>query len=304
MSRPVSPITEDITAYAWSVEQAYAYCEALTSRHYENFPVGSRLIPKTLRSHVHAIYAFARVADDYADEPQYPESTRMALLENWESQLLQCVWRKPLHPVFIALKETIERFDLPPDLLRDLLTAFKLDVVQKRYATFSDLLFYCRHSANPVGRLVLLLFGYRDPDLHALSDHICTALQLTNFWQDLLIDRAKGRIYIPQEDLGRFGYSEADLMGEVYNEAFRSLMRHQVERTRDLFRSGQPLCRKVGKDLRFELSLICQGGLSILKMIERNRFNMFAHRPVLDARAWAWLAAKTFFTSRVSLSGG
>ena len=300
MPQLIPPVTEDVTARPWSVEEAYAYCEAVATRHYENFPVGSRLIPKPLRPHVHAIYAFARVADDYADEPQYADSTRMALLENWESQLIQCSWRRPLHPVFIALKETIRRFDLPPDLLRDLLMAFKLDVVQKRHGSFSDLLGYCRYSANPIGRLVLLIFGYRNPDLYPLSDAVCTALQLTNFWQDLLIDLAKGRIYLPQEDLARFGYKESDLAAQIYNEAFRRLIQFEVERTRSLFSSGQPLCRKVGKDLRFELTLILQGGQHILRLIEEHHFNVFAHRPVLGARTWAWLAAKAYLMSRFS----
>jgi squalene synthase HpnC len=299
-ARPICGDAEDLTSRSWTVEQAFAFCDSLTAGHYENFPVGSLLVPRELRPHVHAIYAFARIADDYADEPQYHDSMRLALLENWESQLLQSLWRRPQHPVFIALKETIERFGLPPDLFRDLLTAFKLDVVKKRQPTFSDVLAYCRCSANPVGRLVLLLFQYRDPELHELSDAVCTALQLANFWQDIPIDLAKGRIYLPLEDLERFGYSEEDLNARVYNDAFIRLMRFQTERTRSLFSKGRPLARRVGKDLRFELSLVWEGGNHILRLLEKNRFDVFSRRPVVTKAGWVQLGARAFWASRFS----
>lgn len=265
----------------WSLDESFAYCDRLASAHYENFPVGSRLIPKRLRPYIHSIYAFARIADDYADEPECLDSLRMALLENWEAQLLQCMWRTPQHPVFIALKETMERFDLPVSLLQDLLMAFKMDVTTKRHDVFGDLQEYCRFSANPVGRLVLLVFGYRDPERHELSDSICTGLQLTNFWQDVAIDYQKDRIYLPLEDMTRFGYSEADLRDHRYNEAFRNLLRYEVERTRKLFHHGYPLCNRVGRDLRFELRLIWNGGMTILDHIESADYNVFAHRPKL-----------------------
>lgn len=300
MSETAPMIDNDLTSRDWSVEEAFAYCEELATRHYENFPVGSYLIPKELRPHVHNIYAFARVADDFADEPRYADSIRLAFLENWEAQLIQCFWRKPHHPVFIALKETIQRFDLPMNLFQDLLMAFKLDVVQKRHPAFSDVLYYCRHSANPIGRLVLLLFGYRQDALYSLSDSICTALQITNFWQDLLIDLDKGRIYIPQEDLLRFGYSEEELQAHVYNDAFKNLMRFEINRTRELFVQGQPLCHRVGRDLRFELHLICQGGQYILHLLETQDYNIFSHRPVLTPRSRVWLTVKAFIKSRFS----
>lgn len=266
---------------SWTLEEAFEYCDRLAATHYENFPVGSRFIPKKLRPYVHSIYAFARIADDFADDPGYIDALRFALLENWEGQLLQCIWRKPQHPVFIALKETIERFELPVALFQDLLAAFKTDVTTRRYDRFEDLLTYCRFSAHPVGRLVLLLFGYRAPELHALSDSVCAALQLANFWQDVPLDYQKGRIYLPLKDMEAFGYTDDDLKIQRCNEAFRHLMRHEVARTRELFHRGRPLCDRVGRELRFELHLVWNGGMTILDQIEKVNFDVFVHRPTL-----------------------
>jgi squalene synthase HpnC len=266
---------------SWTLDEAFEYCDRLAATHYENFPVGSCFIPKKLRPYVHSIYAFARIADDFADEPDTLDNLRMAFLENWEGQLLQCIWRTPQHPVFIALKETIQKFDLPVTLFQDLLMAFKMDVTTKRHGRFEDLLTYCRYSANPVGRLVLLLFGYRDPEFHTLSDSICTALQLANFWQDVAVDYQKDRIYLPQEDMSKFGCREEDLKDGRHNEAFRNLMRHEIARTRDLFHHGRPLCDQVGRELRFELHLIWNGGMTILDRIESVDYNVFIHRPTL-----------------------
>ena len=268
---------------SWTREEAFEYCDRLAATHYENFPVGSRFTPKKLRPYIHSIYAFARIADDFADEPDTLDSLRFALLENWEGQLLQCIWRTPQHPVFIALKETIHKFDLPVTLFQDLLTAFKMDVTTKRHDRFEDLLTYCRNSANPVGRLVLLLFGYRDPELHALSDSICSALQLTNFWQDVAIDQ-RDRIYLPCEDMAKFGYSEEDLKNHRYNDTFCRLMRHEIARTRELFHRGRPLCNRVGRDLRFELHLIWNGGMTLLDRIENVDYDVFVHRPTLGLK--------------------
>jgi len=279
-ARPLQEQSE-LEERSWTAEEAFDYCDRLAAAHYENFPVGSRLIPRKLRPHVHSIYAFARIADDFADEPRYLDKMRFALLENWEGQLLQSVWRKPQHPVFIALKETMERFDLPVTLFQDLLAAFKMDVTVKRYPRFDDLLAYCRYSANPVGRLVLLLFGYRDPDFHLLSDFVCTALQLTNFWQDVAVDYQKDRIYLPLDDMARFGYTEQDLKDHRHNEAFRNLMRHEVARTRELFERGRFVCDRVGRDLRFELHLVWNGGMAALNRIEKVDYNVFTHRSSL-----------------------
>jgi len=291
MKRSSPPIPSQLDERSWTLEEAFDYCERLASSHYENFPVGSRFIPKRLRPYVHSIYAFARIADDFADEPDYVDNLRLAFLENWENQLLQCVWRKPQHPVFVALKETIERFDLPVALFQDLLMAFKMDVTTKRRQRFEDLLTYCRYSANPVGRLVLLLFGYRDPELHALSDAICTALQLANFWQDVAIDE-KDRVYLPLDDMAKFGYSEEDLKAHRCNEAFRNLMRHEIARTRELFHQGHPLCDRVGRDLRFELHLIWNGGMTILDRIEGAGYDVFARRPTIGLKDKIAVVAK------------
>ena len=299
--RPLSP--EPLTERPWSLEEAFQYCERLASTHYENFPVGSRFIPRKLRPYVHSIYAFARIADDFADEPQYLDNLRLAFLENWEGQLLQCMWRKPQHPVFIALQETIRKFDLPVGLFQDLLTAFKMDVTTKRHDRFEDLLTYCRYSANPVGRLVLLLFGYRDSEYHAFSDSICTALQLTNFWQDVAVDDRKDRIYLPVEDMAKFGYTVADLKARRHNEAFRRLMRHEIHRTRELFQHGYPLCKKVGRDLRFELRLVWNGGMAVLDRIEAVDCNIFDERLKLTVKDRLILITKTAIKTVAARNG-
>lgn len=282
---------------AWTLEGAFSYCRDLAEGHYENFPVGSRFIPRRLRPFVHSIYAFARVADDFADEPEYPDNLRLAFLENWEAQLLQSIWRKPQHPIFIALKETIKSFDLPVDLFQDLLMAFKMDVAASRHERFDDLLEYCRFSANPVGRLILLLFGYREPELHRLSDRICTALQLTNFWQDIALDLKKDRIYLPREDMIAFGVREVDLKAHRVSAAFRSLLSFELDRTRTMFREGFPLCEALGRDLQFEIRLIWNGGMRILDRIELVDYDVFQRRPKLTLgdklRALALAAVKS-----------
>jgi len=291
MTRPSPPIPAQLDERSWTLEEAFDYCDRLASSHYENFPVGSRFIPKKLRPYVHSVYAFARIADDFADEPDYLDNLRLAFLENWENQLLQCVWRKPQHPVFIALKETIERFDLPVALFQDLLMAFKMDVTTKRRERFEDLLTYCRYSANPIGRLILLLFGYPDPELHVLSDAICTGLQLANFWQDVAIDE-RDRLYLPLEDMAKFGYREEDLKAHRCNETFRNLMRHEIARTREFFYQGRPLCDRVGRDLRFELHLVWNGGMTILDRIEGADYDVFNRRPTIGLKDKIAVVAK------------
>jgi squalene synthase HpnC len=200
------------------------------------------------------------------------------------------------HPIFIALGETVRELRLPIHLFLDLLAAFRQDVVQARYGDFEAVLDYCRRSANPVGRLILLLFGYRDEQLHRLSDYICTALQLANFWQDVAVDLEKDRVYLPQEDLWQFDYSEEELFAREFNPCFAALLKLQVDRTRQLFQHGKPLLRKVRGRLAFELCLTWHGGARILELIERNGYNTLHGRPALTK--WDKLVLLTRAISR------
>jgi squalene synthase HpnC len=285
------PSTLHIAHRPWTLKDSVRYCEQLTSSHYENFPVASRLLPKDRRSHVCTIYAFARIADDFADEPGYTPAERVDNLNTWEEQLADCYEGRATHPVFIALAETADRFQIPIELFQNLLTAFRSDVTTSRYASFDDLLAYCENSANPIGRLVLLLFNYRSESLFQRSDALCTALQLTNFWQDIRVDNAKNRIYLPQDDLSRFGLTEDDILHERFGRRFQNLMAFQVARTEGLFAEGHPLLAAVGKDLRLELRLTWHGGMRILQKIRHSNFDVFAHRPTLSLYDKAALVA-------------
>lgn len=284
---------------ATSTAAAYAYCERLARAHYENFPVGSLLIPAARRRHVYSIYAFARTADDFADEgyeqAELTEAQRLAALDDWESQLNDCLRGKASHPVFVALGETVRELRLPEQLLRDLLSAFKQDVVKRRYTDFDEVLDYCQRSANPVGRLILRLFDYRAEHLDALSDSICTALQLANFWQDVAVDIAKDRVYLPQVDLERFGVSLADLQTRRCTAAYRDLLKFQVERTRQLFLRGRELPRLVQGRLAIELRLTWHGGMRILELIEKQDYDTLSARPALTGFDKALLLARTLF---------
>lgn len=272
------PVDQALMKKAWNLTDSFRYCERLTRQHYENFPVGSLLIPKRLRPHVCAIYAFARRADDLADE-DFPEPDRIPALEAWQGLLEKSQHGHVNHPVFLALRDTIRRFEIPLALLTDLIAAFKMDVRVKRHRSFGDLLDYCRHSANPVGRLILLLFGHRDEDKFLLSDKICTALQLANFWQDVAVDWKKNRIYIPQEDMERFQYSEAELAASAYNARFRNLLAFEVERTEALFREGAPLVDLTGGRLGLELKCVVLGGMGICAKVRQLDYNTLAVRP-------------------------
>jgi squalene synthase HpnC len=266
----------------WSAEDGFRYCETIARSHYENFPVASRFVSKELRKYVWTIYAFARIADDYADEPGFTVAERMDNLNQWEQYLDECYNGNPTHRVFAALAEIVERFQIPQELFRNLLTAFRADVTIKRYGTYEDVLAYCRNSANPVGRLVLLLFNYRSETMMHLSDSICTALQLTNFWQDVSVDLLKDRIYLPLEDLEEFGYSEQDLFNQKVNDHFCNLVAFQVRRTAELFVEGKPLLTMVGKDLSMELRLTWNGGMKILQKIHKQNYDVLTKRPALS----------------------
>nr|UXE44252.1 15-cis-phytoene synthase [uncultured bacterium] len=287
----------------WTVARAYEYCEEFARAHTESYPVASRFVPPELRPHLVALYAFARSADDFADEPEY-EGRRVEALDRWEEALHRCFHGEADHPVFIALADTIERRDLPVPPLHDMLTAFRMDMEVRRYATFQSLRGYTVRSADPVGRLLLALFGYRDPALVRYADEISTALQLTNFWQDVAADAARDHIYIPAEDLHHFGVSEADVKALKATPALRDLLRFQVTRTRALYERGRPLLEKVGKDLRMELTLIWLVGNTILDKIEAADFDVFAHRPSMRRRDQAVIMARAAkeWATRLDLS--
>jgi squalene synthase HpnC len=274
------------------VEEAARYCESLARRHYENFHVATRLLPSRLRAHFYPIYAYCRWADDLGDETGDPAHA-LWLLDRWEEELDACYRGEARHPVFVALRGTIEQCHIPPEPFRDLITAFRQDQIKTRYQTWDDVLGYCRYSANPVGRLVLFVCGYRDPERQRLSDMTCTALQLANFWQDVARDYAIGRIYIPLDAMARHGYLEGDLAAGRYDERFRNLMRELVGQTRNLFERGLPLLALVESRLALDIELFSRGGMEILRLIERRNYDVLSRRPFLDSSDKALLFAST-----------
>jgi phytoene synthase len=263
------------------LKAAYERCLLITRSHYENFPVASLAVPKKQRLPLAAIYAFSRTADDFADEGSFSPEERLRRLDEWERNLDSALNGKPTNEVFLALADTAERFSIPPRLFRDLLSAFRQDVTTTSYRSFNDLLAYCRCSANPVGRIVLCLFGPH-PEQHTIwSDEICTGLQLANFWQDVEIDLKKGRFYLPLEDLDRFGYTQVDLFNRIEDRRFRDLIAFQVDRTASYFERGRPLLSRAPKGFRLQLSLTCAGGARILDKIRRAEYGVLTRRPKL-----------------------
>jgi squalene synthase HpnC len=275
----------------WTVARAYEYCEQFVRAHHESYPVASRFVPTELRSHVMAVYAFARAADDFADEAAY-EGRRAEALDAWRDELHRCFHGEPRHPVFVALHDTIERRDLALPSFEDLLGAFRADLEVHRYATFTALRGYTARSAEPVGRVLLALFGYRQPDLVRFADEISTALQLTNFWADIASDVARDHIYLPAEDLHFFGVTEADLKALRPTRGTRDLIRYQVARTRALYERGRPLLARLGNDLKLELALIWLVGTTILDKIEDADYDVFTQRPTIGRRDKAKVLAK------------
>jgi hydroxysqualene synthase len=327
-----------------NLQASYAACEHLARTHYENFPVASRLLPKHLRPHVAAVYAFARTADDIADEPGLAADQRLRLLAEYHERLdaetsadpdagdrlslasgadvlaagaagavrrsappWQSAGGTPAtaagstgHPgaldadaIFPALLDTIDTFDLPASLFTDLLSAFEQDVTVTRYATWSDVIDYCRRSANPVGRIVLRLSGYRSDALDHASDAVCTALQLTNFWQDLAVDGSRGRLYVPEEIWGAHGAEPRDLDRGAWTPAWRAALEQCGHRTRALFAQGRAVCDGVEGRLRYELRATWLGGSRILDRLEQNRFDVFNARPSLGAMDALVIACRT-----------
>jgi len=271
-----------------TLEAAKEYCKRLTESHYENFTVASWFLPERLRPHFQSIYAYCRISDDLGDEVGNAEQS-LALLDFWNAELDACYAGMTRHPVFVALAETIRICDIPKKPFADLLIAFRQDQLVSRYETRQDVLAYCCNSANPVGRLVLYACGYRDNERFQLSDATCTALQLANFWQDVSIDWKKNRIYIPQEDLRRFGLDDRVIAGGRANENFRALIEDEVAWARDLFSKGMPLLRMVDKELALDLDLFSRGGLEILSAIEKQKYDVLSNRPSLSKQRKAAL---------------
>jgi hydroxysqualene synthase len=272
------------------INSSFKYCEEIAKSHYENFPVASLLLPKAKRKYVYAVYAFARAADDFADEPDIlgGAEKRLALLNEWHGKLKDAYNGKTYDPIFIALRNTVEVNRIPIEPLENLLKAFKQDVVKSRYDTFDEVLDYCSNSANPVGRLVLMIFGCHDEEFFKYSDKICTALQLTNFWQDVEIDLKKDRVYIPKEDLDKFSYSHDELFAKKYDERFKKLLSFEVNRTQQIFDEGFKLIEMTANDERTkklskELKLTWLGGTEILNKIREIDYDVFTKRPSISA---------------------
>jgi len=277
------------------IRAAYAECRRLARRHYENFPVASYLVPRDKRDALAAIYAFARYADDVADEPGV--EGRLEKIAAWREMLRECYSGKVHHPVFLALRDSVRRFILSFENFENLLRAFESDVGVNRHRDFSSLLAYCACSANPVGRLVLELFGHRDPELFALSDCLCTALQLTNFWQDVARDLERDRIYLPLEDLQRFHYTLDDLRAGQVDDRWRELLKFEIMRTRQFFEQGKALPERVAPQLRVQLRLTWLGGMSVLGKVARVGYDVFRRRPSLSKLDFVRL----YFRARYSL---
>jgi squalene synthase HpnC len=270
-----------IPTVAPSLAEARQYCRKLATNHYENFSVATWFLPKRLRQHFYNVYAYCRISDDLGDEVGDPRAS-LQLLDAWQQELEACYAGSPKHPVFVALSETVQAFEIPKHEFSDLLTAFRQDQTVTRYKSFDDLLGYCKNSANPVGHLVLYLCGYKDSERQLLSDFTCTALQLANFWQDVSVDYAKGRIYLPLEDLHRFAVSEDDIAHRRNTSAFVEMMKFEVERAREWFRQGLPLIQKVSRELAVDIELFSRGGQEILNAIEAQGFAVLGRRPVIS----------------------
>ncbi|MFZ0821332.1 MAG: squalene synthase HpnC [Candidatus Acidiferrales bacterium] len=286
-----------------SVAEAEQYTRRLATSHYENFNVVSWLLPKRLHQHFYNLYAYCRWADDLGDEVADPKRA-LELLGWWDVELQECYGGKPSHPVFVALAGTIRACDIPMQPFADLLVAFRQDQVVHRYATWEEMIGYCRYSANPVGLLVLYLCGYRDEKRQRLSDATCTALQLANFWQDVSRDLEKGRIYIPLDALRAHGLSFEDIEARRFSEKYVELMRDIIARTRKLFAEGLPLAEKVSGMIRVDVEMFSRGGLAVLDAIERMGYNTLERRPAIRKVTQAMMLVRALagrvFSGRVN----
>ncbi len=288
-------------------EQARAYCAALARSHYENFTVVSAFFPKAKRQDMFNVYAFCRYSDDLGDE-DIGQGDRVEALVQWDAEIDRMAAGEPRHPILVALRETCERYAIPPKLLHDLVAAFRMDQTTTRWPTFVDLRHYCRHSADPVGRLVLHVFEEAREETFLLSDETCTGLQLANFWQDVRPDLLeRDRIYIPGEDLQKFEIAEAEIRGAMaagappaLRERWRALMKFEVERARGYFERGFALLPLVRPYLRIDLELFGRGGVAILDAIVRQDYDVLARRPKLSRGKKAWLVLKALLKLKLS----
>ncbi|SFJ18002.1 squalene synthase HpnC [Planctomicrobium piriforme] len=282
----------DSSTAAPSQKDAEQYCRTLATSHYENFPVVSWLLPRSLHQHFYNVYAFCRWADDLGDETGSPQRS-LELLQWWQTELDRCYAGETRHPVFVALRPTIERFSIPKEPFADLISAFVQDQSVREYETYGQLLDYCRRSANPVGRLVLSLVDRVNEQTLVWSDSICTGLQLANFWQDIARDDAIARVYLPREDRDRFGYPEVQRRERRSTPEFQALMQFEVDRARQLLLAGKPLVGCMPGRVKLDINLFIQGGLLILDAIERIDYRVWEQRPVVRKSQFALAALKS-----------
>jgi len=306
---PTTAQTDELIARGWAalppayripdvaptLDEALAYCRHLAETHYENFHVATWFLPKALRPHFHAIYAYCRISDDLGDEVG-DRAVALALLDLWGCELDACYEGRARHPVFVALAETIRACGIPKEPFADLLVAFRQDQTVTRYETMDDVFAYCRYSANPVGRLVLYACGEAGPNVKdenfRLSDLTCTALQLANFWQDVREDFARSRVYLPQADMRRFGVTDETIKQGIATPEFRALMHNEVDFARSLFEQGLALIGRVNRDLAVDLDLFSRGGLEILRAIEHRDYDVLSGRPAISKRTKLSLALR------------
>ncbi len=284
-------------------EAARAFCRTVASVHYENFTVATLLVPPRLRQHLANVYTFARFADDLADETPSP-AVATAALADWRCGLDDCFASQPNHPVYVALAETVRETGLSQEPFADLIDAFQQDQVTTRYATRAELLDYCRRSADPVGRIVLALEGCRDPELVAMSDAICTGLQLVNFWQDITRDRLAGRIYLPADDMHRHGVSEAMLASDRAGPEVKALLRDEVAWARECFDAGDPLSDLAPRALRPAIAMFLGGGRAVADAIQRSGFDTLARRPTVGRLVKLRLAGRGLIAAVAARLGG
>ena len=296
---PELEIARNLPGPGCTLEEAQAYTRWLATHHYENFNVASWLLPRELHQGFYDLYAYCRWADDLGDEVA-DAARALALLEEWDDELRNCYAGRPTHAVFIALAETVHRYDIPMQPFADLLRAFRQDQSVKRYKDWDGVLDYCRYSANPVGRLVLYLCGVRDAERQELSDCTCTALQLANFWQDVARDLEKGRIYIPLDRLAAHQLNEEDLLARRFDSRYAELMKELIAHTREMFARGMPLVRRVPQALRVDIELFSRGGLAVLEAIERTGYNTLEKRPVLNRRTQVRLLGRALLGRMLS----